>query len=160
VARKRQIIANRKDELRHTAQASQFASLAVTALRPHPNNPRKHTPEQVRAITRSIEAFGFNAPVLIDKDNQIVAGHGRFEAAKLSGRALIPVIRLHHLSPEQARAYMLADNKLSDRSSWDDTTLAVHLKELSALVLDFHIEATGFEPPEIDFRIQSLDVSR
>ena len=72
-------------------------------------------------------------------------------------RAEVPVVWLEHLSETQARAYMLADNKFTDRSSWDDAALAVHLKELSELVLDFDIEDIGFELPEIDFRIQSLD---
>jgi len=71
--------------------------------------------------------------------------------------AHVPVVFLDHLSEEQARAYMLADNKLTDRSTWDDLELATQLKELSDLTLDFDIEATGFEAPEIDLRIQSLD---
>jgi ParB-like chromosome segregation protein Spo0J len=61
-----------------------------------------------------MEAFGFNAPILIDKQKQIIAGHGRFEAAKLNGYARVPVISLEHLSEAQAKAYMLADNKLTD----------------------------------------------
>ena len=67
------------------------------------------------------------------------------------------MIRLEHLSEQQAKAYMLADNKLTDRSSWDDRKVAIVLKELSDIALDFDIEATGFEPPEIDLRIQSLE---
>jgi DNA modification methylase len=134
-----------------------FTLLPTSALTPDPRNPRKHTREQIRAIARSIEAFGFNAPILIDKDKQIIVGEGRYEAAKFLGRAEVPVIGLDHLSKTQARAYMLADNKLSERSSWDDRALAVHLKELSELALEFDIEAIGFELPEIDFRIQSLD---
>jgi DNA modification methylase len=130
---------------------------AIDDLKPDPRNPRRHPREQIWAIARSIEAFGFNAPILIDTNKQIIAGHGRYEAAKLLGIARVPVICLDHLTEAQARAYMLADNKLTDRSSWDDAALAVHLKELSDLVLDFDIEAIGFEPPEIDFRIQSLD---
>ena len=94
---------------------------------------------------------------MIDKNRQIVAGHGRYEAAKLLSLTQVPVIFLDHLTEIQARAYMLADNKLTDRSVWDDNKVATQLKELSELVLDFDIEATGFEPPEIDFRIQSLD---
>ena len=70
----------------------------------------------MRAIARSIDAFGFNAPVLVDKRNQIVAGHGRYEAALLLGLGKIPVIRLDHLTEAQARAYLLADNKLAERS--------------------------------------------
>src|SRR5580692_6010961 len=138
-------------------QFGRFALLPIMELKPDPSNPRKHGREQIRAIARSIAAFGFNAPILIDRNKQIVAGHGRYEAAKLNQCAEVPVVWLEHLTETQARAYMLADNKLTDRSSWDDAALAVHLKELSELVLDFDIEDIGFELPEIDFRIQSLD---
>ena len=131
--------------------------LPVGDIVPDPRNPRVHDREQIRAIARSIETFGFNAPILVDGNNRIVAGLGRHEAAKLLKLATAPVIRLAHLTEAQAKAYMLADNKLTDRSSWDDHELALQLKELSQLVLDFEIETTGFEPPEIDFRIQSLD---
>ncbi|MBR1270310.1 ParB N-terminal domain-containing protein [Bradyrhizobium sp. AUGA SZCCT0222] len=126
-------------------------------LSPNPNNPRNHTRAQIRAIAKSIETFGFNAPILADKDGCILAGHGRVEAAKLLGLTKVPIIFLHHLSDAEARAYMLADNKLTDRSSWNEATLAVQLKELTDLALTFDIEATGFELPEIDFRIQSLE---
>src|SRR6202000_1742026 len=68
-----------------------------------------------------------------------------------------PVILLAHLTPTQAKACLLADNKLTDRSSWDEPKLAIQLKELSDLALDFDIEATGFEAAEIDFRVQSLE---
>ncbi len=135
----------------------QLSFLAIADLNPTPHNPRKHSRAQIRAIARSIEAFGFNAPILIDRNRQILAGHGRYEASKFLGLTQIPVIFLDHLTETQAKAYMLADNKLTDRSTWDDAKVAVRLKELSELVLDFDIEAIGFEPPEIDFRIQSLD---
>jgi DNA modification methylase len=137
----------------------QISFLAVADLTPAPHNPRKHSRAQIRAIARSIEAFGFNAPILVDRNRQIIAGYGRYEAAKLSGHTQVPVIFLDHLTETQAKAYMLADNKLTDRSTWDDAKVAVQLKELSDLVLDFDIEAIGFELPEIDFRIQSLDAS-
>jgi DNA modification methylase len=140
-------------------QLKQLSFLAIADLSPAPHNPRKHSRAQIRAIARSMDAFGFNAPVLIDRNRQIVAGHGRYEAAKFLGLTQIPVIFLDHLTETQAKAYMLADNKLSDRSAWDDGKVAVQLKELSELVLDFDIEAIGFEPPEIDFRIQSLEIA-
>ena len=130
-----------------TAGTGKLTLVAIEELRPNPRNPRKHTRAQVRAIARSIEAFNFNAPVLVNKRNEIVVGHGRYEAALLLGLKTVPVIRLDHLSEEQARAYMIADNKLSDRSSWDDASLALHLKEMSQLALDFEIEAIGFERP-------------
>ena len=129
----------------------------IGALRADPRNPRKHSRIQVRAIARSIDAFGFNAPILVDKTSQIVAGHGRYEAARFLGLERIPVISLDHLTEAQARAYLLADNKLAERSSWDDASLALQLKELSELALDFDFEAIGFELPEVDLRIQSLD---
>jgi DNA modification methylase len=131
--------------------------LELDQLNPNRANPRRHDAKQVRAIARSIETFGFNAPILIDKRRNIVAGHGRYEAARLLGLDRVPTILLEHLTEAQAKAYTLADNKLTDRSSWDDSALAVHLKELSELALDFDIEAIGFETPEIDLRIQSLD---
>ena len=91
--------------------------------------------------------------------DQIVAGHARLEAARLVGLQEVPTLRLEHLSEQQAKAYMLADNKLTDRSGWDDAKVAIILKDLSEMALEFEIEATGFETAEIDLRIQSLDPS-
>ncbi|SFK85437.1 site-specific DNA-methyltransferase [Methylocapsa palsarum] len=136
-----------------------FSRIAVEALVANPQNPRVHNRLQVRAIAQSIKSFGFNAPILIDSTNRVVAGHGRLEAAKLLKLSTVPVIRLGHLTEAQTQAYMLADNKLTDRSSWDDRKLAMVLKELSDLSVEFQIEATGFEAPEIDLRIQSLEPS-
>jgi DNA modification methylase len=136
---------------------SAIEHLSVDSISPDPLNPRIHSREQIRAIARSIQTFGFNAPILVDRLGAIKAGHGRFEAARYLNLSHVPVIRLEHLSEQQAKAYMLADNKLTDRSSWDDGQLALRLKELQDVVIDFEIEATGFEAPEIDFRIQSLD---
>ena len=95
-------------------------------LIPDPHNPRKHSRAQLRAIAASVEAFGFNAPILVDKNRKIVAGPGRYEAAMLLGIDKVPVILLDHLTPTQAKAYMLADNQLTDRSTWDDPKLAIH----------------------------------
>jgi DNA modification methylase len=148
---------NRVRKTPHAALRSVVAYLPLESIVSDPNNPRSHPSAQINAIARSIEAFGFNAPILVDKANRVVAGHGRLEAAKRLNLADAPVIRLEHLSGQQAKAYMLADNKLTDRSSWDDRKVAIVLKELSDIALDFEIEATGFEPPEIDLRIQSLD---
>jgi DNA modification methylase len=135
-----------------------FEFLELDALNPNPANPRRHNTQQIDAIALSIKSFGFNAPILIDTRRNIVAGHGRYAAAKLLGLDRVPTILLEHLTEAQAKAYTLADNKLTDKSSWDDTALAVQLKELSELALDFEIEAIGFETPEIDLRIQSLDL--
>ncbi|MGE3993120.1 site-specific DNA-methyltransferase [Pseudorhodoplanes sp.] len=131
--------------------------VSVDALQPDPSNPRKHSQEQIRALALSIKEFGFNAPILAKRGGYILGGVGRWLAAKELGLQRVPVIYLDDLTAEQARAYMLADNQLAKRSSDDEHKLAIHLKELSELSLDFEIEATGFERPEIDFLIQSLD---
>lgn len=129
----------------------------VEMLKPHPNNARKHRRAQISGIAESIGAFQFNTPIVIDGKNQILKGHGTLEAAKYLGYQRVPTIKIEHLTDAQARAYMLADNKLCDRSSWDEPKLALELQELSDLAQDFDITATGFEHPEIDLRIQSLD---
>src|SRR5215510_5141439 len=96
------------------APRRQLEYVPIADLVPDPRNPRKHNRAQRRAIARSIRRFGFNAPILIDRNRKIIAGHGRYEAAMVLGLGEVPVIRLEHLSEAQARAYMLADNKLND----------------------------------------------
>jgi DNA modification methylase len=141
-----------------TQQIRTLKYLNIADIKPDPRNPRKHNAAQIEAIKRSIKGYGFNAPILIDKQRIIIAGHGRHKAAMLLGLTEVPVICLDNLTEAQARAYMIADNQLNDRSSWCDRGLAIHLKELSDLALEFSIEDTGFSLPEIDIRIQSLDV--
>jgi DNA modification methylase len=126
-------------------------------LKPDPANPRRHTKKQIRQIAGSIKTFGFNAPILVDGNGNIIAGHGRYFAGLLLGMTEVPTLRLDHLTPQQARAFMIADNRLSEISTWDDQLLAQQLKELSLHGLDFSVEVTGFEMGEIDLRIASLD---
>jgi ParB-like chromosome segregation protein Spo0J len=125
-------------------------------LKPAPRNPRAHSPTQVRQIARSIESFGFNVPVLVDGQLRVIAGHGRVMACQLLGWTEVPTICLDHLSEAQAKAFMIADNRLTENSVWDDRLLAEQLKELSILDLDFSLETTGFEMGEIDLRIEGL----
>jgi DNA modification methylase len=115
-----------------------------------------HSDRQVQQIAHSITAFGFNVPILIDKAGYVVAGHGRLAACQLLGWTEVPTITLEHLSPTQARAFMIADNRLTDTSVWDERLLAEQLQSLSDAELDFNLEAIGFDLPEIDLRIQSL----
>ena len=110
-------------------------------------------PRQVARIADSIAAFGFNVPVLIDEKGGVLAGHGRVLAARRLGLKEVPTIALDHLSETQARAFMIADNRLGELASWDDARLGLELEELKSLDLDFSIEATGFELKEIDLRI-------
>ena len=129
----------------------------IDTLKPDPANPRRHTKKQIRQIADSIEAFDFNVPILTDGERNIVVGHGRFFACRLLGRTEVPTLCLDHLTPEQARAFRIADSRLTEISTWDDRLLAEQLKELSVHGLDFNIEATGFEMGEIDLRIASLE---
>jgi DNA modification methylase len=128
----------------------------ISELRPDPNNPRLHSRSQVRRIARSIDAFGFNVPVLIDAADQIIAGHGRVLACTQLGWEEVPTICLDHLTEAQARAFMLADNRLTEISEWDEQLLAQQFKTLAALDLDFELEDTGFDLGEIDLRIDGL----
>ena len=130
--------------------------LPIAALKTDPRNPRQHSDRQVRQIARSIASFGFNVPILIDRDNRILAGHGRLQACQQLGLTDVAIIRLEHLSKAQASAFSIAENRLSETSSWDDRLLAEVLKDLADLDLDFSIEATGFDMGEIDFRIEAL----
>ena len=91
----------------------------------------------MRQIARSIESFGFNVPVLVDGQLRVIAGHGRVMACQLLGWTEVPTICLDHLSEAQAKAFMIADNRLTENSVWDDRLLAEQLKELSILDLDF-----------------------
>lgn len=127
--------------------------LPVASLRPYSRNARTHSQKQITQIAASIRTFGFNNPVLIDKDGVIIAGHGRVAAAKSLGMESVPVIRLEHMSEAQKRAYILADNKLAEKAGWDSDILAIELQNLMEFDLDFDIAITGFEMPEIDVLI-------
>jgi DNA modification methylase len=129
----------------------------MEALKPDPANPRRHSKKQIRQIANSIEIFGFNVPVLVDAELKIIAGHGRLLACRELGWSEVPTISLDHLTRAQVRAFMIADNRLSEIASWDDRLLAEQLKDLSLIGLDFSLEVTGFEVAEIDLRIASLD---
>jgi DNA modification methylase len=134
----------------------QITHRPISELKLDPKNPRAHSPRQVRQIARSIEAFGFNVPVLADAKGKVIAGHGRILACQLLGWTEVPTIHLDHLNEAQAKAFVIADNRLTENSTWDDRLLAEQLKDLSALELNFSLETTGFEMGEIDLRIESL----
>jgi DNA modification methylase len=119
-------------------------------------NPRVHQPRQIEQLAKSIRAFGFNVAALIDSQSNVVSGHARILAAKKLGMTEVPTVRLDHLTPAQVRAFALADNRLAENATWDDQLLAIELKELSLLDLDFSLDITGFDVAEIDMRIESL----
>ena len=130
---------------------------SVDGLRPDPANPRCHSKKQVRQIAESIKAFGFNVPILIDRDCNVVAGTGRLAACGELGMTQVPTLCLDHLTPAQLLAFRIADNRLTEIATWDDRLLAEQLKDLSLLGLDFSLEVTGFDMAEIDLRILSFE---
>jgi DNA modification methylase len=125
----------------------QIQKLPIDTLIPYANNARVHSDKQILQIASSIKEFGFTNPVLIDKDNGIIAGHGRVEAARKLGHKEVPVIRLEHLSEAQKKAYILADNKIAMNSTWDDQLLALELQTIGDLGIN--LDFTGFDESEI-----------
>ena len=121
----------------------------VAALSANSRNARTHSKRQIRQIAASIRTFGFNNPIIIDKNAKIVAGHGRWEAAKLAGMDSVPTILLENLTEDQIRAYIVADNRLAELAGWDNSILAIELQHLINLD-DFDVTVTGFEVPEVD----------
>ena len=147
---------------RNKAEAGEARPLTVVYrlindLKPDPANPRRHSKKQIRQIANSLKTFGFNVPILIDGGDNVIAGHGRLLAARERGMTVVPTLCLEHLTPAQARAFMIADNRLAEIAVWDDRLLAQQLKDLSLIGLDFNIEVIGFEVGEIDLRIASLE---
>ncbi len=122
------------------------------------NSPRKHTPRQIRQIARSIAAFGFVVPIIVDEHDQVVAGAARLQAAIDLGYAEVPTIQIRHLSEHQKMAFAIADNQLATLSKWNDPVLADQLKALSVATVDLDVEATGFSLAEIELRIQPVNL--
>lgn len=131
-------------------------SRLIVELTPDPTNPRVHSPHQVRQIAQSIDAFGFNVPVLIDAQDRVIAGHGRVLAAQKLGLRDVPTICLGHLTETQRRAFQIADNRLTENASWDKRLLGAQLKALAEVTLEFSLEVTGFAMAEIDLAIEGL----
>ena len=127
--------------------ASKIEWQSVEKLIPYAKNARTHSDEQVAQIAGSIKEFGFNNPVLVDKDNSIIAGHGRVMAARKLGMDKVPVVILDHLTESQRKAYILADNRIALNASWDSKMLSSELEELEELGIDLSL--LGFDDKEI-----------
>ena len=127
-------------------------AVAIGQIKPHPRNARTHSKKQIRQIADSIRAVGFAAPVLIDEDRVLLAGHGRLEAARLLGLKTIPAIVIDGLTEARKRALLLADNRIAQSAGWDRERLASELLSLPELLVEdgLDITVTGFEPAEID----------
>jgi ParB-like chromosome segregation protein Spo0J len=121
--------------------------LSIDELVPYSRNPRTHSDEQISQIAASIQEFGFTNPILIDSKQGIIAGHGRLAAAKELGFEKVPCIDLSHLTEDQKRAYVIADNKLALNGGWNDELLRLELMDLKELGAD--LELTGFDAIEL-----------
>lgn len=120
--------------------------MPIDKLKPYPNNPRKNE-HAIGPVANSIKEFGFKQPIVIDKDNTIIAGHTRLLAAKELGLTEVPVIVADDLTPEQVKAYRLADNKTGELAGWDFEQLDNELGDIT----DIDMGQFGFldiEPPD------------
>lgn len=136
----------------------------IKELKPYKKNAKKHSKEQVEQIANSIKEFGFTQPVIIDKHNSVVAGHGRILGAKKAGLKQVPTVCLEELTEEQIKAYRLVDNKLNE-SEWDTELLNTELQELWNIgevdmgQFDFDIDAlfSEDEPTEKEVKFKTKE---
>lgn len=134
--------------------ANKIELKSTDSIIPYAANARTHSDEQVDQIAASIKEFGFNNPILLDKDNGIIAGHGRTLAAQKLGIKKVPTITLGHLTDAERRAYILVDNKLALNAGWDEQLLAAELKRLES---EIDISLIGFDNDELTALLDSLD---
>lgn len=122
----------------------------IAELRSFGRQARTHPKKQIKYLSQGMKRMGFLNPILIDEAGAILAGHARVEAAKLLGYSSVPAIIASHLSTEEKRAYVIAENRISELGEWDKAVLGEELRELAALDLDFCLDITGFETLQIE----------
>lgn len=137
------------------AEKAQIQYINLSDIIPYANNPRNNDGEAVDKVASSIKEFGFNVPIVIDKDNVIITGHTRYKAAKKLKIDEVPCIYAEHLTPAQVKAYRIADNKVSEFSTWNNDLLSIEIEQLQEL--DFDLELTGLEITEITDLISGDD---
>ena len=123
-------------------------TVRIDELVPYANNAKIHGPDQIEQLRRSLRQFGFVSPVLIDEDRNLIAGHGRVEAARAEGMTEVPYVTVSDLTEAQRRAYIIADNRLTEAGVWDAGRLKLELQELQALKFDTGL--TGFTMAEVE----------
>jgi ParB-like chromosome segregation protein Spo0J len=140
--------------MKQTKNAEKIEKIAIGKLKPYEQNSKMHPGDQVDKIARSIEQFGFRIPLLIDKNNEIISGHGRYLAAMKLGIEAVPCIRAKNLSTEQIKAFRIADNKVAE-SAWDEELLTQEMIEL--FEADFDLGMTGFSEKELKDLLKDFD---
>jgi len=129
--------------------------MPTNALTPYERNANVHPENQIRQIANSIREFGFNNPILVDADGGIIAGHGRYEAALSMGLEKVPTVCLDHLTDEEKRQYIIADNKIAQNAYWDERMLASELQ-----LLNNNFDLMGFEEGEAEtLMLENIDTS-
>lgn len=126
---------------------TEMTLISIDKLIPYINNARTHSPEQITKLRSSLREFGFVNPVLIDRSFNIIAGHGRYEAAKAEGYSEVPCVYVDHLTEAQKKAYIIADNRMAMDAGWDEELLKVELEALEGE--SFDLSLTGFEEDEL-----------
>ena len=126
---------------------TEFQLVDINKLVPYANNARTHNKEQILKLRSSLREFGFVNPVIIDREYNVLAGHGRIMAAKEEGIAEVPCVYADHLTDAQKKAYILADNRMALDAGWDEELLSVEMQELQELGFDLGL--TGFDESEI-----------
>ncbi len=132
--------------------SARYGLCPVSALQLNPHRVRTHSKKQIRKIARSYDVSGTLAPVIVDENWMILAGHARVEACRVAGRAEVPVVQVFDASEAQKRNFLIADNRIGEDAGWDRQKLALDLPELALLFreADFDLTDTGFEVAEID----------
>jgi ParB-like chromosome segregation protein Spo0J len=128
----------------------------LDALIPFARNPRAHSDDQVAQIAASIREFGFTNPILLDGGNGVIAGHGRLAAARQLGLQTVPCIELGHLTEEQKRAYVIADNKLALNAGWNEELLRLELTDLKEM--GANLQLIGFDAMELADIMMGKDI--
>jgi len=126
---------------------TEFQLVDIGKLIPYVNNARTHNKDQITKLRSSLREFGFVNPIIIDREFNVLAGHGRLTAAKEEGITEVPCVFADHLTEAQKKAYILADNRMALDAGWDDELLAVEMEELQNLGFDLGL--TGFDEKEI-----------
>lgn len=127
----------------------------LSSIAENPQNARGHSRKQIAALARSIGKYGFNVPIIVDQDGVVLCGHARLAAARLLGMAVVPGVRISHMSGAERRAFALAENRLAQLASWDEDTLKRELAFLSDYDISFDFTAIGFETAEIEFILKT-----
>lgn len=133
----------------------ELQSVEIAKIKPYKNNAKIHGKNQLKKLKKSISEFGFLTPCLIDQDFNLIAGHGRVEAAKALGMTEVPCVFVENLNSTQRRAYILADNRLGELGEWDMELVESELRELEEL--DFDIDLTGFDLGDFNCELQTTE---